>query len=199
MLSFGTNPYFFLIAFTVLGGGVKYVDDAFDEKKFSKKIATLLAPALGVLWAYTCISSEIAATLLLAIMFGVLLKGKIDNLAHQLGFVTIIVLLFLGGAEMMIVPLIVLTVAGALDEVGNDFMEKRTSYFYHSKAWEKFSSFFFGYRLLMKIVVLFITLLGVFPLYFLVAFLLFDSSYHIMHLYSQTRPSKPARRNILRA
>ena len=31
--------YFFLVAFAILGAGLKYIDDAFDEKIFNKKIA----------------------------------------------------------------------------------------------------------------------------------------------------------------
>ena len=59
LLVFGNNMYFFLLSYSILGGGIKYIDDAFDEKIFSKKIALTIAPLLGVLWAYTMIINPV--------------------------------------------------------------------------------------------------------------------------------------------
>ena len=60
--------YFFLLSYPVLGAGLKYIDDAFDEKIFSKKYALILAPLLAILWAYTMYIDSFSATILLAIL-----------------------------------------------------------------------------------------------------------------------------------
>ena len=68
--------YFLLVLYPILGAGIKYIDDAFDEQIFSKRIALVLAPALGLLWAYAMIVDKASAVILLAILCAVLLKGK---------------------------------------------------------------------------------------------------------------------------
>ena len=59
--------YFFLISFSLLGAGIKYIDSAYDDKAFNKKLALIIAPILGLLWSYTMIINPIAATILLII------------------------------------------------------------------------------------------------------------------------------------
>lgn len=185
LLLFENNPYFFLAAFAILGGGVKYIDDAFDEMTFDKDKATLLAPVLGVLWGYTSLVNEVAATLLLAILLSVFFMGKIDNRAHQIGFVTVIALLLLVGMEVMLVPLALLTLAGITDEIGNDKMDKlRKSVRFNGKV-KKFFMHFFRYRSMMKVAVLIFTVVNAVPLYFLLAFLLWDLAYHAVGIYSR--------------
>lgn len=184
---FRANPYFFFTAFSILGAGIKYVDDAFDEDKFNKRLAVFIAPILGVLWAYTSLSNRIAATMLLAVLVGVFAKGKIDNIAHQLGFITILTLLLLAGVKLMVAPLLVLSVAGILDEIGNDKTDKKPDWDGLHGKFNKFAFYFFQYRCLMKVMVLGITLAGIFPLYLFAAFIMFDGAYHLMRLYSRTR------------
>ena len=62
------SMYFFLLAYPILGAGIKYIDDAFDENKFNKKIALVIAPILGILWAYTMLIDGVSATILLAVL-----------------------------------------------------------------------------------------------------------------------------------
>lgn len=175
---------FMLTSFFLLGAGIKYVDDAFDERTFNKKIAIILAPLLGILWAFTMAIDSIAATLLLAILLAVLFKGKIDNMAHIAGFLSIIVLLFfLNVFSFLLVPLVFITLAGIIDEIGNDFADKKgrfSSYYYFNLFWLKF----FEYRITMKLAVLAFALLGYYPLFYFVAFFLFDLGYHLLTIRS---------------
>lgn len=191
LLFFETNPYFFMATFAVLGGGIKYIDDAFDEGTFDKNKAKFLAPVLGVLWAYVSLVNKVAATLLFGILLSVLLKGKIDNHAHQIGFITVVALLFLAGAEIKFVALAFLVIAGLIDEAGNDFMDERMDELQINGKVEKFLLYFFEYRSLMKVVVLVFATLRVIPLYFLVAFLLFDGAYHLIRWYSERQKPRP--------
>ena len=187
LLVLGNNMYFFLLSYLILGGVLKYIDDAFDETAFNKKIAMIVAPGLGILWAFTMIINDVSATILLAVVLGVLLKGKIDNSAHLVGFFSILIIVILAGIELMIMPLIFLTSAAVIDEVGNDVVGYNNKYLKNKRFRYKFALYFFGRRYLFKVALLYVSLLGVFPLYFLLAFILFDEAYIIVGLYGQSR------------
>jgi len=187
LLGLGTNMYFFLLIYPILGAGLKYVDDAFDEQTFSKKFAYVVAPIIGVLGAYAILINPISATILLAVVIGVLLKGKIDNRAHLFAFVTFfITFILLGIMQVIILPLIFLSAAAILDEVGNDVIDYNGSYHKRKRFRYKFALYFFGRRYMMKAALLYVVLVGVFPLYFLIAFILFDEAYIVVSLYSQS-------------
>ena len=194
LLVFQDNMYFFFLAYFLLGGGIKYIDAAFDDKVFKKRNAIIIAPFLGILWSYTMLINEISASILLAVLIAVLIKGKIDNMAHLIGLITIIIfgifiILFIDGNGFMLLPLIFLTSAGIIDEVGNDIID-------YNKSQKKvrfrydFLIYFFGRRYLMKTAIIYIALVGLFPLYFVLAFIFFDESYIIMDLFSQTRQKR---------
>ncbi|MEM0466927.1 MAG: hypothetical protein QXX20_04950 [Candidatus Thermoplasmatota archaeon] len=179
--------YFILVAYAVLGAGLKYIDDAFDERTFNKKIAMVIAPFLGLLWAYTMILDPVSATILLAILLGVFLKGKIDNWAHFAGLAVIGVILLLAGVQLLWLPLFMLVAAAVLDEVGNDVIDYNRDSLYMSRFSHKALVVFFDQRWLTKLAVLYVALLGVFPLYFFLAMLLFDGAYLVVRMYSRSR------------
>ena len=193
--------YFFLIAFAVLGAGLKYIDDAFDEKIFNKKIAYVIAPLLGLLWAYTMFIDAASATILFAILLGVLLKGKIDNIAHLMGMSVVFAGVIVLGVQLLIIPLVFLTLAALFDEVGNDFIDKR-QYIQGNNVLKKFAGYFFDQRWLTKVVILGLSLINVIPIYFFLAMLLFDGAYILMRGYSQFKIRKLEaleNKNILKA
>lgn len=188
------NMYFFFLSYFILGGGIKFIDAAFDEKAFDKKYAIIIAPLLGILWAYSMLINEISATILLSVLIAVLIKGKIDNIAHLLGLITIMIfgvfiIFFLDGNGFMILPLLFLTSAGLIDEIGNDVIDYDKKFCNKKKFIYVFGLYFFGRRYLMKVAILYLALMAVFPLYFLIAFILFDESYIIMDLYCNTKIS----------
>jgi len=178
--------YFFLLSFLILGGGIKYIDAAYDDKTFNKKLALAIAPVLGILWAYTMLINEVAATILFAVLLGVLLKGKIDNRAHLVGLLIIFGVIFLMGVELLFLPLIFLAAAALLDEVGNDVVDYNKKYLKSkNKLLHKFLIYFFDQRWLLKIAILAIALIGIIPIFFFLAILLFDYAYLTVHSYSQ--------------
>lgn len=179
--------YFFLLSYPLLGAGIKYIDDAFDEKRYNPKIALAVAPILGALWAYTMLIDRASATILLAVLCGVFLKGKIDNHAHLAGLFVILVIIAFAGIELMILPLLFLAPFALLDEVGNDVIDYNKKYFKTNKFWHKFIRYFFDQRWLLKIAILAFVLLGIVPYYFFIAILLFDGAYLIMRWYSHSR------------
>jgi len=154
-----------------------------------------VAVGLGVLWAATMLADRAAATILLAVMLGVLLSGKIDNVGHIAGFAIIVALLFVGGVDVKLWSLAVLTVAAVADEVGNDYIDRKN----HMDEWTggagRAVKYLFDFRCMMKIAVLALVVLGRLPWYAFVAFLLFDVAYSAVgyiskhHLAHQPVPS----------
>ncbi len=179
--------YFILGAYAILGAGLKYIDDAFDERTFNKKIAGIIAPVLGLLWAYTMMLDPASATILLAILFGVFLKGKIDNYAHFIGLAVIIAIVLVAGVNLLWLPLVMLVAAALLDEVGNDVIDYNRHNLNVSCFSHKVLMVFFDQRWLTKLAILYVALLGVFPLYFFLAMLLFDGAYLVVRMYSRSR------------
>ena len=181
------SMYFILLSFPILGAGIKYIDDAFDEKQFNTKIALAIAPILGALWAYTMLIDRASATILLAVLCGVFIKGKIDNHAHLAGFFVILIIVALAGVELMLLPLLFFAPFALLDEVGNDVIDYNKKYFNTNKFWHKFVRYFFDQRWLLKIAIFVFVILGIIHYYFFIAMLLFDGAYLIMRWYSQSR------------
>jgi len=179
--------YFYLVSFPLLGAGLKYIDDAFDEKIYNRKLAIALAPILGVLWAYTMLLDPFAATILLAVLVGVFLRGKIDNLAHFIGLIIIAGIIILIGINLLFLPLIFLAIAAFLDEVGSDIIDYNLDNINMNNFWQKVGVYFFDQRWMTKIAILYIVLLGIFPLYFFLAMLLFDGAYLTVRLYSRSQ------------
>lgn len=179
--------YFLLLSFLILGAGIKYIDDAFDERKYNKKVALVIAPILGILWAYTMIIDTASATILLAVICGVLFKGKIDNYGHFAGLLVIFLVIVAAGVELMILPLFFLAPFALLDEVGNDVIDYNKKYFKKDNCGHKFVRYFFDQRWLLKIAVLSFVILGILPIYIFFALLFFDGAYLLMRWFSQPR------------
>ena len=179
--------YFYLVSYPVLGAGLKYIDDAFDEKIFNRKIALALAPLLAVLWAYTMLIDQFSATILLAVLVGVFLRGKIDNYAHFTGLIIIVSIVFYFGINLLVFPLILIAAAAFLDELGNDIVDYNLENIDDNSFRQKIVVYFFDQRWVTKIAILYVIFLGVFPIYFFLAILLFDGAYLIVRLYSRSQ------------
>ena len=179
--------YLFLLYFGLLGAGIKYIDSAYDDKIFNKKIALGLAPFLGLLWAYTMLINPVAATILLAVIIGVLFKGKIDNIAHLAGLGVIFAIILIAGVQLMILPLIFLAAAALLDEVGNDFVDKRKSRLNMKKISHRFIVSFFDQRWVLKVAIIVLGIMSVIPIVFFLAMVSFDYSYLGVRFYSKAR------------
>lgn len=175
---------FFLSAFTALGAGIKIVDDAFDEDKIDHRIALALSPILAFLWLYTMILSSSAATVLLAIVLGVLLTKKIDNKAHLTGFALIIGGVLLLQIEFLPYLTAVLTVIALLDEKGNDYADNNSKIAERGMFGKAAYTFLF-YRMGMKLGVLLAAIFGTLDWFIFPAFLGFDIGYHLVDEYGE--------------
>lgn len=179
--------YFFLAAYSILGAGIKYIDDAFDRKIFNKSMALVITPFLSILGAYAMIIDPVSATILLAVLCGVLLKGKIDNIAFVIGFVLVMIPVILAGVEFLILPLMFLAASAVLDEIGNDFIDKKKEQLNQKKLSHKFVIYFFGHRWIMKIAILYLVVISVVPFFFFIAMTLFDYAYVFVDQYAQLK------------
>jgi hypothetical protein len=179
--------YLFLLYFGILGAGIKYIDAAYDDKTFNKKIALCIAPFLGLLWAYTMLINPVAATILLAVIIGVLFKGKIDNIAHFAGLLVIFAIIFIAGVQLMVLPLVFLASAALLDEIGNDFIDKRKNKLNLNRFSHRFVVSFFDQRWVLKVAILVLGIISVIPLVFFLAMVSFDYAYLGVRFYSKTR------------
>ena len=177
--------YFFLAAYSILGAGIKYIDDAFDKHTFNKTLALVITPFLSILGAYTMIIDPVSATILLAVLCGVLIKGKVDNIAFATGFVLVIALIALMGIEFLILPLMLLGAAAVLDEVGNDYIDEKKEKIDQKKIVNKFVMYFFGHRWIMKIAILSLAIAGIIPFFFFIAMTLFDYAYVFIDNYTK--------------
>jgi hypothetical protein len=159
-----------ILAFALIGAGLKFIDDAFDEDRFNKKMAILLAPFIVILWIYLSLSDTVSATILFSILFAVLVSGKIDNMVFKISAITLILLLLLTQLITLLwIPLFILILMGVADEKGNDYIDNRKVH--------KLTVFFFTYRFSMKIGVLSLCICSLLPWLYLFAFLAFDGAY----------------------
>jgi len=157
-------------AFAFIGGGLKYIDEAFDEDLFDKKKAGLLAVVLTVLWIGISIHDPISATILFAVLAGVLFSGKIDNLTFKAATILIIMAIVGSGRfELVFWVFAALFLTGVLDEKGNDFVDTHRV--------NRFMEFFFLHRFSMKVGVLAVCAASLIPWTYLLAFLAFDLAY----------------------
>ncbi len=162
---------YFIISFILFGVGVKLIDDIFDKKISKEWVAIVLAPLVGILWAISMASSPAAASILAAILIAAVLKGKINNIGHQIGLLTILVILFFSEfVQFLWIPLIVISLAAISDEIGHDFVEK-------NKKINKVANYFFQYRFAMKLAVFLFALFNYFGWIFFFAFMAFDIAY----------------------
>jgi len=156
-------------AFMLIGGGIKYIDDAFDEGIYSRKLAVLLAPVILAVWLWVSAGNPHAATLLAAVLLGVIFTGKVDNTVFVLSSVVIVAGMLALAREVLLLPLAVLTAMAVLDEKGNDLAD--------AGRLPPLIALLFTYRMMMKLGVLVLGMAELLPLAYFLVFLAFDLAY----------------------
>ncbi len=170
-----------ILAFAIIGAGLKYIDDAFDEDRFSKKKAIAIAPIIVLLACILAIKDTASRTILFSILLSVLIGGKVDNSIFKVSSIAFLLLLSLpsfylyGTMDFFGMPLIIITITGIIDEKGNDYVdENRTNKLIH---------FFFEHRFSMKIGMLTVCVFQFLGWSYLFAFLAFDGAYESIRVY----------------
>jgi len=158
-----------IILFTILGAGIKYIDNTFDENKYDEKLATFIACILGLLMAYTIHLSSESATILLSMLIGLLIAKKIDNVAFLLGYIIAVSGSLMLGFDIVIIPFIIFIFANIIDEFCNDLVDKNN----YNIVIESF----FKYRFTLKVCVLIAVIFSSLNFLAILYILSFDVSY----------------------
>lgn len=190
------DPLILILGYALLGVGLKYIDQAYDVGVFNKKIAKLVAIPCGILMASLIIFDSSSAIILMAMLIGLALTRKIDNIAFYIGtgIVILLPIIFHDTLKIEWLPFGILILAGIIDELGNDWADRRVlkRLIKHTtqkneknkKFTYKLGEKFFLNRFMMKIAVFFLALFNFFAWIYFIAFLLFDTMYLLVEQYS---------------
>lgn len=184
-----------IAGYALIGGLIKYIDQAFDLEIFNKKIATLLAIPTAILMGLFMALNDSSATIFFAVVLGVALTRKIDNIAFQTGlfFLILAPIIFSEYVKIQWLPFALLLSAGVADEYTSDWadlkIKKRTfdeamNIKTPTNARQKILEMLFEHRVIMKIMVFLLVITGVFKPVYIIAFLAFDFSYKAIEIYS---------------
>ncbi|MBD3262695.1 MAG: hypothetical protein GF334_13680 [Candidatus Altiarchaeales archaeon] len=168
-----------LYSYLFIGAGLKYIDQAYDVGIFNKKKAWTLVLAVGLLMGILITVDTPSAEILLAIIFGVAITGKLDNNAFRsVALIAIFMPVFvmLSGFmdytwDVRWTSLSVLLFAAVLDEVLDEQAHRRRIPLLH-------------FRPVMKLTMVVITFLGFYHWVYVLAFLAFDVGYLFISWYS---------------
>lgn len=181
------NSALLVLVYAFIGGGMKYVDQVFDEGFFSKKYAMALTLIGSVLTAYLILIDAYSATIFLALIIGLALARKVDNPAFYIAaflviaLPTIILFFYSNGYSNGYVPikwgpLGLLALSALSDELLHDYVEKKRK--------KGVLPEILYYRPVMKIAMIGLVYFLIFPYIYLVAFFAFDVSYTVVEYLS---------------
>lgn len=178
-------------SYMFLGGGIKYIDQAYDLRVFSKRRANIIAILCGIIMAYLIITDPSSIEIFLALIIALAITRKIDNIAFYIGTGIALLLPIIFGSVINIqwIPFGILIFSGILDELGNDWADNRKNKrlaknLKNEDKIEDFAEKFFLNRFSMKIAIGLLVILSFFDVLYLYAFVLFDLTYLLMDVYS---------------
>ena len=176
-LTFSLPIYILVVLYAFLGGAIKFIDQAYDEERYSRKLANLVAIVAGItMGGLMALDSPFSTAFYGAMILSLVLARKIDNRAFLAGTLiaalTLLVLWPLTGPELLLVPLVVFILAGFLDEVVDGLAQKARA--------PKIVRWVMLYRPLSDVALVAMMLLGWFPWYYLVPYFAFTFAYLAM-------------------
>ena len=185
------NAPIIITGYAILGAGIKYIDQAYDLGVFSKTRANITAVLCGLLMAYFIVTDLPSMAIFLAMVIALAITRKIDNIAFYIGIgiVLLLPIVFNSLIKMNWLPFGVLVISGILDELGNDWADKRAkkrriNRYQKNASLLQFEEKFFAYRFAMKVAILILVLLNYFDWIYFAAFLFFDLMYLLVDAYS---------------
>ncbi|NLX47182.1 MAG: hypothetical protein GXY70_03310 [Euryarchaeota archaeon] len=136
-------------SYAFLGGAIKYIDQAYDESMGSIRIAKLLAVLSGLLMGTVMVlDGGFSTAFFLAMLISLVVTKKIDNwsflVGTLIGLLTFLIGGFVWGMDIMLVPLAVFLIAGAVDELADGYAHGRdlgraVEYFLHYRPFSDFA------------------------------------------------------------
>ena len=170
----------FLYAF--LGGSIKYVDQAYDEKVFSIRSANVVAIMAGLIMGYLMArDSPFPTAFYSAMLLSLVLARKIDNLAFGLGTVLAVasLLAFYPSSEVQwtLWPIVAFLVAGFVDEIADSMVDRCRL--------QGILQAFLNYRPFSDIALFVMVMTGTFAWIYLVPYFAFTLSYMLVERFSE--------------
>ncbi len=165
------------LSYLLLGMLIKYGDQAYDVGCFDKRKALILAIPCGLWLGYMMINDPSTATIGVGMLLGLLAAGKYDNRGFIVGFaisITIAAAGYLEGSlQLALGGLVVVILATIADEKVNDMARVEARMTLLDRILYQ--------RPLLKIAVLSLCILGIFPSYaYLFMMLSFDFGYGLV-------------------
>jgi hypothetical protein len=175
------NDLLLLLSYMAIGGGLKYIDQAYDRRLFSKYKANVVGILIGLLAGYLIITDSTSTMILLSILIANAILRKIDNPGFYLGIIALIpVTVIFGNFIGMEWSTFGFLIAAALvDQYGDDWREGRKI--------SKNLDLFLHYGIIWKMGVLAAAILNLIPWIYFFAALVLDISYSYVEIYSEKR------------
>jgi uncharacterized membrane protein (Fun14 family) len=162
---------------------------------FNSRIATIISIPTALLMGALMLVDPSSATIFLALVLGLAVSRKIDNIAFQIGIFMIILIpvIFHQIVSIEWLPFGILVLAAMADEYGNDWSDRRQMEHHVNTAMKRrtktttinqLGQILFDHRPIMKVTVLILTVTNFFPLIYFLAFLAFDWTYKIVETIS---------------
>ncbi len=176
-LTFSLPIYIIVILYAFLGAAIKFIDQAYDEERYSRKLANVIAIVAGItMGGLMALDSPFSTAFYGAMILSLVLARKIDNRAFLAGTLiaalTLLVLWPVTGPVVLLAPLVIFILAGFLDEVVDDLAQKAQA--------PKIVRWVMLYRPLSDVALVAMMLLGWFPWYYLVPYFAFTFAYLAM-------------------
>jgi hypothetical protein len=171
-----------ILLYAFLGGAIKFIDQAYDEKAFSIRAAKVVAVLAGVAMGYLMArDSPFSTAFFAAMLISLVFAKKIDNFAFATGTILAIASLIAfypsSAVSWLIVPVIVFLAAGFVDEIADDMVHKHNI--------EGFLQMFLNYRPFSDFALVAMVLLGTFSWIYLLPYFGFTFSYMFVERYSE--------------
>jgi hypothetical protein len=170
------------ILYAFLGGAIKFIDQAYDEKAFSIRAANIVAVMSGLIMGYLMAKdSPFSTAFYAAMLISLVMARKIDNRAFALGTILAVAALvaFYPSSEVqwMVWPIVGFLVAGFVDEVADGWVDRYNL--------EGGLQMFLNYRPFSDIALFAMMLAGMFPWVYLLPYFGFTFSYLLVERYSE--------------
>ena len=166
----------YFLAYFLAGLSLKAGDDLLDDLE-KPNLAWIPLTVSGLLFGLLMTVSEYDLALLVSIIIGVLVSGKVNRLQYSIGFILIFLVIAILGLPFVnswlewAALVAMMFLAAVLDEKGNDWAD-------HDKSPRAYK--FFQFRFTMKVTVVLLVVLWPSLLPTAVGLWIFDTGYELM-------------------
>lgn len=171
-----------ILLYAFLGGAIKFIDQAYDERSYSIRSAGTMAVMAGVTMGYLMArDSPFSTAFFSAMLISLVLARKIDNRSFAFGALMAVasLLAFYPSSEVTwaLWPLVMFLIAGFIDEVADGVVDKHDL--------KGALQMFLNYRPFSDIALFIMVSVGLFPWSYLLPYFSFTFSYMLVERCSE--------------